>query len=52
MTWTKLCAADDLPEGAAKVFDVGGLSLAAARAGTKVFVLENRCSHDDGPLGE
>ncbi|MCE9636650.1 MAG: non-heme iron oxygenase ferredoxin subunit [Planctomycetes bacterium] len=52
MTWTKLCAVADLPEGAAKTFDVGGFSLAAARAGMRVFVLENRCSHDDGPLGQ
>lgn len=52
MTWTRLCAAADLPEGAARVFTVGGATLAAARSGTAVFVLENRCSHDDGPLGE
>ena len=49
---TKLCKLTDLPEGGARVFDVDGLSLAAARTDTKVFVVENRCSHDDGPLGE
>jgi 3-phenylpropionate/trans-cinnamate dioxygenase ferredoxin subunit len=48
----RLCSLAELPEGAARVFDVDGVSLAAARAGTKVFVVENRCSHDDGPLGE
>jgi 3-phenylpropionate/trans-cinnamate dioxygenase ferredoxin subunit len=48
----RLCKLADLPEGAARVFVVDGLSLAAARSGTKVFVVENRCSHDDGPLGE
>jgi 3-phenylpropionate/trans-cinnamate dioxygenase ferredoxin component len=52
MTRRLLCKLADLPEGGARVFDVGGLSLAAARSGTKVFVVENRCSHDDGPLGE
>lgn len=52
MTWTRICAAADLPEGAARVFDAGGVSLAVARSGTAVFALENRCSHDDGPLGE
>jgi 3-phenylpropionate/trans-cinnamate dioxygenase ferredoxin subunit len=48
----RLCAVADLPEGAARVFDVEGRSLAAARSGARVFVVENRCSHDDGPLGE
>jgi 3-phenylpropionate/trans-cinnamate dioxygenase ferredoxin subunit len=52
MTARKLCALADLPEGAARVFDVDGVELAAARSGAKVFVVENRCSHDDGPLGE
>ncbi len=47
----RLCALADLPEGGARVFEVDGLSLAAARSATKVFVVENRCSHDDGPLG-
>jgi 3-phenylpropionate/trans-cinnamate dioxygenase ferredoxin subunit len=51
-TRVRLCKLADLPEGGARVFDVDGLSLAAARSGTKVFVVENRCSHDDGPLGE
>jgi 3-phenylpropionate/trans-cinnamate dioxygenase ferredoxin component len=48
----RLCSLAELPEGAARVFDVDGLSLAAARSATKVFVVENKCSHDDGPLGE
>lgn len=50
--WTRLCAEADLPEGAARVFEADGISLAAARAGARVFVLENLCSHDDGPLGD
>ena len=48
----RMCAIADLPEGQARVFEVDGVSLAAARSATKVFVVENRCSHDDGPLGE
>jgi len=52
VTARRLCALADLPEGEARVFDVDGVELAAARSGTKVFVVENRCSHDDGPLGE
>ena len=52
MTARRLCSLADLPEGEARVFVVDGVELAAARSGTKVFVVENRCSHDDGPLGE
>jgi 3-phenylpropionate/trans-cinnamate dioxygenase ferredoxin component len=50
--WARLCAVADLPPLEARVFRVGGFELAAARSGDAVFVVENRCSHDDGPLGE
>jgi len=52
MTARKLCALADLPDGEARVFELDGVAYAAARTGSKVFVVENRCSHDDGPLGE
>ena len=52
MATEKLCALADLPEGAARVFEVGDFRLAAARSGDAVFVVEDRCSHDDGELGE
>ncbi len=52
MTKSRLCTLAQLPEGEARVFQVAGFTLAAARSGSRVFVLENRCSHDDGPLGE
>jgi len=52
VTWTRLCGLAELPEGRARVFDAAGRSLAAARSRSAVFVVENRCSHDDGPLGQ
>lgn len=52
MATERLCALSELPEGAAKVFEVGEFRLAAARSGDAVFVVEDRCSHDDGELGE
>jgi len=52
MATERLCAVADLPEGEARVFEVGDFRLAAARSGTTIFVLEDRCSHDDGELGE
>ena len=43
----------DVPEGSARVVEVDGVSLAVCHvAGEGVFAIENRCSHDDGPLGE
>ena len=52
MAAERLCALADLPEGAVKVFEIGEFRLAAARSGDVVFVVEDRCSHDDGELGE
>jgi 3-phenylpropionate/trans-cinnamate dioxygenase ferredoxin subunit len=52
MATERLCGLADLPEGEAKVFEVGEFRLAAARSGDTVFVVEDRCSHDDGALGE
>ena len=51
MTRRRLCDLGDLPEGRAAVFDLGDVRVAAARSGETVFVLEDRCSHDDGELG-
>ena len=51
MSRERLCGLADLPEGEARVFEVAGVRVAAARAGDAVFVLEDRCSHDDGELG-
>ena len=52
MTWLRVCPVEDLPPLCARTFDAGGVSVALARSGDTVFALENRCSHDDGPLGE
>lgn len=48
MARARLCALDDLPQGESRVFEVADFVLAAARSGDRVFVLEDRCSHDDG----
>jgi len=51
MARERLCSLAELPEGAVQVFEVSDFRLAAARSGTAVFVVEDRCSHDDGELG-
>ncbi len=52
MPRVRLCALTELPELQSRVFDAGGLRLAVARSGSAVFAVEDRCSHDDGELGE
>ena len=46
-------AASEIPEGEARVVEIDGQSVAICHVSEDgFFALENRCSHDDGPLGE
>ena len=48
-----LCTLEELPEGRSRTFVIDAdLSVVVARAGTSVFALEDRCSHDDGAFDE
>mgnify|MGYP001591030079 FL=1 len=47
-----LAAAADIPEGGVKVVAAGALSGALCKVAGAIYAVENRCSHDDGPLGE
>jgi 3-phenylpropionate/trans-cinnamate dioxygenase ferredoxin subunit len=38
--------------GQVRVFNVGGERIAVANVDDAFFAIEDRCSHDDGPLGE
>ncbi len=51
-TWHVVMAEEGLPEGSARVVVIDGEEILLCRSGGKLFALENRCSHDDGPLGE
>jgi 3-phenylpropionate/trans-cinnamate dioxygenase ferredoxin subunit len=44
----------DVPQGEARVFEVDGRSIAVCQVSGEdcPVAIENRCSHDDGPLGE
>ena len=50
--WTVLAAEAEVAEGKAVVREVGDLKIALCRAEGKIYAIEDRCSHDDGPLGE
>lgn len=48
----KIARVSDIPEGQAKIFEVGEESVALCNADGKIYAVANLCSHDDGPLGE
>jgi 3-phenylpropionate/trans-cinnamate dioxygenase ferredoxin subunit len=43
---------DELPPGRVKLVAAGGVRIALCNAGGSIYAIEDRCSHDDGPLGE
>ena len=46
------CKASEVTEGHAKIVTVKGVEVALCRVEGTVYGVENKCSHDDGPLGE
>jgi 3-phenylpropionate/trans-cinnamate dioxygenase ferredoxin subunit len=49
----EVCRADDLRPGAVKIVRDGDLAVGVFRAGDgELYAIEDRCSHDDGPLAE
>jgi 3-phenylpropionate/trans-cinnamate dioxygenase ferredoxin subunit len=54
-TSTKIdvCPASELPEGQMKLIeDADGAKIGVFNCGGELYALEDRCSHDDGPLAE
>jgi 3-phenylpropionate/trans-cinnamate dioxygenase ferredoxin subunit len=48
-----VCAADELPAGTMKLIDVpDGAKIGVFNCGGELYAIEDRCSHDDGPLAE
>ena len=50
--WVEVPGAASVAEGFVRTFVVDGFPLAVARAAGVLHAVEDRCSHDDGPLGE
>ena len=44
--------AEELPPGEMKVVDAGSFRIGVYNCGGKLHAIEDRCSHDDGPLCE
>jgi 3-phenylpropionate/trans-cinnamate dioxygenase ferredoxin component len=48
-----VCGAEELPEGAMRLVEVDGRKIGVFRCGGgELYAIEDRCSHDDGPLAE
>jgi 3-phenylpropionate/trans-cinnamate dioxygenase ferredoxin subunit len=51
--WTVVGAAEDLPPGTMHDFPVSGeTSVLVANCDGRLYAIEDRCTHDDGPLAE
>ncbi len=52
MTLVDVGPAEALPPGAVKIVREGDLAVGVFNAGGELYAIEDRCSHDDGPLAE
>jgi nitrite reductase/ring-hydroxylating ferredoxin subunit len=47
-----LAPSSELMEGQARVFEAGDIRIALCKVESKIYAIEDLCTHDDGPLGE
>ena len=48
-----VCRLEDLPEGEMRLVEAGGRKIGVFRCEDgELYAIEDRCSHDDGPLAE
>lgn len=47
-----VCPLDQLPPGERKVIEHGDLEILVVNCDGELFAIEDRCSHDDGELGD
>jgi 3-phenylpropionate/trans-cinnamate dioxygenase ferredoxin subunit len=47
-----VCAVSELPSGAKRVVEWQDLEIGVFNCGGTLYAIEDRCSHDDGPLAE
>ena len=47
-----VCTIEELPEGATRIVEVDGIEIGVFNCGGELLAIEDRCSHDDGPLAE
>ena len=47
-----VCPLDELPPGGVKIVHAGPVSVGVFNVDGELYAIEDRCSHDDGPLCE
>jgi 3-phenylpropionate/trans-cinnamate dioxygenase ferredoxin subunit len=47
-----VCPVTELPPGSMKLVEVDGEEIGVFNCGGELLAIEDRCSHDDGPLAE
>ena len=52
MTKERVAAASGIPAGGVRTVQCGARSLALSNVDGTLYAIDNRCTHDDGPLGE
>ena len=52
MALLDVCPVEELPPCSVKIIYAGSLAVGVYNLGGEYFALEDRCSHDDGPLCE
>ena len=52
MAVVEVCPLDELPAGEVKLVHTGAISVCVYNLGGELYAIEDRCSHDDGPLCE
>jgi 3-phenylpropionate/trans-cinnamate dioxygenase ferredoxin subunit len=48
----EVCPLDELPPGSMKLVPAGSITIGVFNCGGNIYAIEDRCSHDDGPLAE
>jgi len=48
---TKVGSVADVPQGEARVMEADGKRLAVCNVDGSIYVIDDTCTHDDGPLG-
>jgi len=48
----EVCPAEELPPGAVRIVPEGAFGIGVFNVGDRLCAIEDRCSHDDGPLAE
>ena len=48
----EVCPAEELPAGTMRLVPAGSLTVGVYNCNGAIYAIEDRCSHDDGPLCE